>query len=144
MQNYLPLLLSYYLALQYKLHAIHTDAKWPWFLYIHPFLDEVYQFFGDDSIDWIKERCNILWLSTASNLETALWIQNSIKQLDKVPTIQEAIKIVYADLVYMEGILQTWIDVSGKVNDLVTQNKLIDYLDILWKLRRKLQFELWL
>jgi DNA-binding ferritin-like protein len=59
--EFLSKLLADFVYLQYKFHTLHTDmGKSPIFMPIHSLMDEVYQFFGDDNIDWIKERCRIL------------------------------------------------------------------------------------
>jgi len=141
MEKLLPVLLSHFLNLDYKIHCLHTDCRGEGFISIHPFLNEVYSFFWNDAVDWIKERCNILWYKTPCNLKEAIaW--SSIEQLDSVPEIRVWLEIVYNDLMFMEWVLKTMVKVSWEEMDLVTQNKLIDYLDVIWKLRRKAQYEL--
>lgn len=141
MEKLLPVLLAHYLSLQYKIHSIHTNAKGAWFIYLHPFFGEVYQVFWDDTIDWIKERALICGFNTPSNLSEAFSI-SGITQLDTIPAIRDCLVIVFEDLKFIEWVLQKMIKVSGDELDLVTQNKLIEFQDTIWVLRRKLSNEL--
>jgi len=143
MPQYLKLLLSHFVVLQYKFHTIHTNARWPEFLWFHEFMWDLYKMFWDDNIDWIKERALILWMDTPCSLAELLSLCK-IPELKEVPSIPECWKIVYDDLVFIEQVLQKWIDISWEENDLVTQNTLIDRADAVWKNRRKLSFTFWL
>jgi DNA-binding ferritin-like protein len=106
---------------------------------IHSLMDEVYQFFGDDNIDWIKERCRILWAySPTSIFELSKLTQ--IKELNgPCPAMPELLHVVASDLRTMEGVLENGIQFTGKMWDLVTQNQMINYTDAVWKFRRKIE-----
>ena len=137
---YLSKLLSDFVYLQYKFHTLHTDmAKSPIFMEIHLLVNDIYQFFGDDNIDWIKERCRVLWWFTPTSifeLSKLTWV----KELAwLVPAMPEILKIIANDLRLIENTLATWMSETGKMNDLVTQNKLIDFATDIWVFRWKIE-----
>lgn len=139
--QYLSKLLANFVYLQYKFHHLHTDMKGPTFMPIHTLMDEVYQFFGDDHIDRIKERARILGGTTPASI-FELSQMTDIQELKTCPPMLELLQIVSGDLRMMEEFLSQWIDLSGKINDLVTQNTLIDFNDAVGKFRWKIEMSM--
>lgn len=138
---YLNKLLANFVYLQYKLHSIHTDMTGPSFMPIHWLFNDVYQFFGDDHIDWIKERVRVLGgFTPASILELSKL--TDIKELKVVPPMIQLMQMAIQDLRYMEWFLQEGIDHFWEVNDLVTQDTLINFADAVWVFRRKIESSL--
>jgi len=72
---------------------------------LNPFFGDVYSFFGDYAIGWIKERAKILGLDTESNLGKLLELAK-IQQLDGCPSCVDALPIILKDLMFMESFLQ--------------------------------------
>lgn len=118
---------------------MHTDMTGPLFMPIHLLLDDVYQFFGDNNIDWIKERVRILsWFSPSSILELSQ--MTDIQEVKVVPPMTIILQMVAKDLRFIENLLSQWI--KSMTNDLVTQNKLIDFADAVGKFRWKVESSL--
>ena len=141
MTEYLCALLASFVWLQYKIHCLHTDSVGPIFWDIHKLLDEIYQFFGDENIDLIKEQVRILWDETPNNLDELNKL-STIKQLDSIPTITEALKIVRTDLLAMCDMVQQGEEESNNVKDFVTMKILTDFHQAIgkfeWKVRSTL------
>ena len=87
-------------------------------------------------MDWLKERALILGYETPFRI-TDLQNLCKIPELESIPDMGEAISTVIADLQYIEQELDQAI--SATSDDLVTQNKLLDYQGATGKFRRKLQ-----
>lgn len=140
--EYLSKLLANFVYLQYKFHSLHTDMNHsPIFMEMHLLMNDIYQFFWDDNIDWIKERVRILWGFTPMSIYELSQLTN-IQELKSFPAMGELLKIVSSDLRTMEDYLGLGIDHSAKVNDLVTQNKLIDFQDTVWTYRWKIEMSI--
>lgn len=128
MVEYLSKLFSSFVVLEAKFHSIHTDVKWALYLSVHPFMWDLYNFFWDQK-DWLKERVVQLWDKSPCNLNKCLEL-SVIKELDKVEKIEQSLKTVLADLQVIDWLLKEWIKSSQ--DDLVTQNKLIDFQETVW------------
>ena len=126
MNDFLPLLVAYFTVLQNKFHSIHTGSKWPEFWYLHWVFGEIYAIFGDDAIDDIRERAGQLKIEIPNSLSATLE-KVKIKELEVIPSIPESAKIVYNDLVFMQKMLQFWVEECEKEKDIVTQNMLADF-----------------
>jgi len=137
MDKFLPLLIANFVVLQNKMHVIHTNAKWPEFLYFHPFMDTVYSFFGDGNIDALRERAMQLHIDLPNTLSEYLTM-SKVKDITVVPSISACVSIVLNDLSFMCNMLQLGVIESWKANDVVTQNLLSDLQDTCgvfkWKL----------
>ena len=142
MEEYLCILLSSFVSLQYKIHSLHSDITGPIFGDVHKLLDEIYQFFGDENIDLIKERVRILWEETPNNLDELLKL-STIKNLDGIPTITEALKIVRTDLIAMCDMIQQWEEEANDAKDYVTMNILTDFHRDIGKLEWRVRSTLW-
>ena len=99
-------------------------------------MDEIYQQFGDDSIDLIKERAEIMNMTTPSNINELMRL-STIEQLDEVPDTIASKEIVIADLRKMEWLLKSIC--PNYAEDLVTQNMLTDLNGAIGKFRWKLE-----
>lgn len=137
---YLSKLLANFVYLQYKFHSMHTDMPaCPVRLRNHEFMNDVYTFFGDDNIDWIKERARILGGSTPCSIFELSQLTD-VKELQSVPPMMEMLQIVIGDLKMMEELLNVWLKLAE--SDLVTQDKLINFNDTVGTMRWKLQMML--
>ena len=142
MVEYLQKLLADFVYLQYKIHSIHTDIVGALFLDYHPFLDEVYKFFWDDTIDLVKERVRILWGETPNTL-AELAKMKTVEELKDIPDIPTALEIVMEDLTVMCYTIQHWEEMADEMKDFVTMNMLTDFHATLWKLEWKNRSVLW-
>ena len=79
-------------------------ARSPIFMPMHELMNDVYQFFGDDNIDWIKERVRILGGNTPPSI-FELSELTDIKELQSIPPMAELLKVVADDLRTMEDFL---------------------------------------
>lgn len=132
----LTILLANFVALQYKFHSIHTSMKGKSRSCFHTMMDEVYQLFWDDAIDLIKERAEMMNMTTPSNLEQLLKV-SIIKQLDTIPDTIKSKAIVLEDMKIIEAYIE-WL--LWKYNDdLQTQTMLLDLLQPITKMRWKLE-----
>lgn len=127
-------LLAVFQVESYKLHCLHTDVRGPLFLELHPFMWDVYSYF-EDQTDRIKERALILGQTTPFRLANLIKL-SGVEELSEIPDMSQAVEIVLKDLVRIEWILKEAIDWT--TDDLVTQNKLIDFADTVGKFRWKL------
>ena len=134
MDKFLPLLVSYMVVLQNKLHNIHTGSKGTGleFRVLHPIVWEIYAIFGDDAIDEIRERAGQLHIAIPNNLTTML-SECKIQELGEyIPSISESSVIVYKDLCFMKNMLQAGIEQCDIEKDIVTQNILADLQKEIW------------
>lgn len=142
MKDFLPMLVAYFTVMQNKAHSIHTWAKWEWleFWVMHPVFDWIYQIFGDGAIDSIRERAGQLKIEIPNNLSDMV-AKCKVKELTAIPSIPESSKVLYNDLVFMDKMLQVWIEQCDKEMDIVTQNMLADFQADIGKFVWK--FEMW-
>lgn len=99
--EYLSHLLANFVYLQYKIHSLHTDMAGPFFMPMHLLLNDVYQFFGDDNIDRIKERVRILGGFTPPSILELSRLAD-IQELKSIPTMTILLQMVSKDLRFME------------------------------------------
>ena len=120
---------------------MHTNSRWPEFLYFHPFMSDVYQLFWDDVIDAIRERALQLWLDLPNTM--AEYIATAkIKELPIVPSISACMPLVLNDLRFICSMLELGVIESGKENDVVTQNMLSDFQRDIGIAKRKLEMSM--
>lgn len=139
---YLSKLLANFVYLQYKFHHIHTDmAHSPIFMPMHLLMNDIYQFFGDDNIDRIKERVRILWGNTPASIFELSQLTD-IQELESVPQMMWLLEIVASDLRTIEDFLSAGINTTGDKWDLVTQNQMINFADAVWTFRWKIEMSI--
>lgn len=134
MVDYLKTLLANFVVMEYKVHSMHTDIVGSLFMPIHLLFSDVYNFFGADNRDKIKERVRILGDFTPSNLSELIDLAE-IDEIKKVPSLLKCLEEVASDLEKMQTCLTDGMKQSSE--DLVTQNMLIDFSDEVWVLKYK-------
>jgi DNA-binding ferritin-like protein len=108
---------------------------------MHLLMNDIYQFFGDDNIDRIKERVRILWGNTPASIFELSQLTD-IQELESVPQMMWLLEIVASDLRTIEDFLSAGINTTGDKWDLVTQNQMINFADAVWTFRWKIEMSI--
>ena len=98
---------------EYKIHVLHTSMQGMMFLQYHGFLDEIYNFIGDQ-IDEIMEMMEQLGFNVPVNFEEITKEEKDDKESvielkDQVPSIEEQLHLVENTLMTLKDCLQNGI-----------------------------------
>lgn len=115
------------------IHQTHWYMKGNGFLYLHPLMDN-YKAEVDNQLDLIAKRLitlNGTPVSTLQEVNNQTKITSETGNYDK--SIADRLKILLDDYKYLDNLYTEGIEVSGQENDLVSQDIMIAFKNLIGK-----------